>query len=81
MEHFAISLVGAWNLEETIMRALCWHGKGDVRVDTVQDPKIQHPLKMPYKIHRARPVANTTRVFNDKSSVDPAGSAFFTYGM
>lgn len=23
------------------MRALCWHGKGDVRVDT--DPKIQHP--------------------------------------
>jgi hypothetical protein len=25
------------------MRALCWHGKGDVRVDTVPDPKIQHP--------------------------------------
>jgi threonine dehydrogenase-like Zn-dependent dehydrogenase len=24
------------------MRALCWHGKGDVRVDTVPDPKIQH---------------------------------------
>src|ERR1700761_2723653 len=22
------------------MRALCWHGKGDVRVDTVPDPKI-----------------------------------------
>ena len=21
------------------MRALCWHGKGDVRVDTVPDPK------------------------------------------
>jgi hypothetical protein len=23
------------------MRALCWHGKGDVRVDTVPDPKIR----------------------------------------
>ncbi len=25
------------------MRALCWHGVGDVRVDNVPDPKIQHP--------------------------------------
>ncbi|OYW57133.1 MAG: glutathione-dependent formaldehyde dehydrogenase [Rhodobacterales bacterium 32-66-7] len=25
------------------MRALCWHGKKDVRVDTVPDPKIEHP--------------------------------------
>ena len=25
------------------MRALCWHGKGDVRCDTVPDPKIEHP--------------------------------------
>ena len=25
------------------MRALCWHGTGDVRVDTVPDPKIEHP--------------------------------------
>jgi threonine dehydrogenase-like Zn-dependent dehydrogenase len=24
------------------MRALCWHGKGDVRVDTVPDPTIKH---------------------------------------
>jgi threonine dehydrogenase-like Zn-dependent dehydrogenase len=23
------------------MQALCWHGKGDVRIDTVPDPKIQ----------------------------------------
>lgn len=28
---------------ERIMRALCWHGKGDVRVDTVADPEIKHP--------------------------------------
>jgi threonine dehydrogenase-like Zn-dependent dehydrogenase len=26
-----------------VMRALCWHGKGDVRVDTVPDPAIEHP--------------------------------------
>ncbi len=24
-----------------MMQALCWHGKGDVRIDTVPDPKIQ----------------------------------------
>ena len=32
------------------MRALCWHGKGDVRVDTVPDPKIQHPRDAVIKI-------------------------------
>jgi threonine dehydrogenase-like Zn-dependent dehydrogenase len=25
------------------MKALCWHGKGDVRIDTVPDPKIENP--------------------------------------
>lgn len=25
------------------MKALCWHGIGDVRVDTVADPKIENP--------------------------------------
>lgn len=25
------------------MKALCWHGKNDVRYDTVPDPKIEHP--------------------------------------
>ncbi|HEX3952834.1 MAG TPA: zinc-dependent alcohol dehydrogenase [Stellaceae bacterium] len=25
------------------MKALCWHGKGDMRCDTVPDPKIEHP--------------------------------------
>ncbi len=25
------------------MRALCWHGKGDIRCDTVPDPVIEHP--------------------------------------
>jgi threonine dehydrogenase-like Zn-dependent dehydrogenase len=25
------------------MKALCWHGKADMRCDTVPDPKIEHP--------------------------------------
>ncbi|WP_119678083.1 zinc-dependent alcohol dehydrogenase [Indioceanicola profundi] len=25
------------------MKALCWHGKGDIRYDTVPDPKIEDP--------------------------------------
>jgi hypothetical protein len=25
------------------MKALCWHGTGDVGIDTVPDPKIQDP--------------------------------------
>ena len=25
------------------MKALCWHGKKDIRYDTVDDPKIEHP--------------------------------------
>jgi len=32
------------------MRALCWHGHGDVRVDTVPDPIIQHPRDAIIKI-------------------------------
>ncbi|UDF05319.1 alcohol dehydrogenase catalytic domain-containing protein [Asticcacaulis sp. AND118] len=25
------------------MKALCWHGAGDVRIDTVPDPKLLDP--------------------------------------
>lgn len=32
------------------MRALCWHGKSDVRVDTVPDPKIENPRDAIIKI-------------------------------
>lgn len=32
------------------MRALCWHGKSDVRVDTVPDPKIEDPRDVVVKI-------------------------------
>lgn len=32
------------------MKALTWHGKGDVRVETVEDPKILHPRDAIIKI-------------------------------
>lgn len=32
------------------MKALCWHGHGDVRVDTVPDPKIEQPTDIIIKI-------------------------------
>ncbi len=32
------------------MKALCWHGTGDVRVDRVDDPKIEHPRDAIVKI-------------------------------
>jgi threonine dehydrogenase-like Zn-dependent dehydrogenase len=33
-----------------MMKALCWHGHGDVRVDTVPDPKIEAPTDVIIKI-------------------------------
>src|SRR6201999_1769379 len=35
---------------ETPMKALCWHGNNDVRVDTVPDPKIQAPTDCIVKV-------------------------------
>ena len=32
------------------MRALCWHGKSDVRVDTVPDPTIEDPRDIIIKV-------------------------------
>src|SRR6187549_2564877 len=32
------------------MKALCWHGKSDVRCDTVPDPKIEDPRDVIIKI-------------------------------
>ena len=29
------------------MRALCYHGKQDIRYDTVPDPEIEEPLDPP----------------------------------
>ena len=36
--------------ERNNMRAVCWHGKSDMRVDTVPDPKIEDPRDVIVKI-------------------------------
>jgi threonine dehydrogenase-like Zn-dependent dehydrogenase len=38
------------NLRGEAMRALCWHGKNDVRVDNVPDPKILAPTDCIVKV-------------------------------
>ena len=45
---------GSANREES-MKAIVWHGKGDVRCDTVPDPKIEDLFDFMY----ASPVPNT----------------------
>jgi threonine dehydrogenase-like Zn-dependent dehydrogenase len=32
------------------MKALCWHGKGDMRYETVPDPTIEHPRNAIIKV-------------------------------
>lgn len=32
------------------MKALCWHGHGDVRIDTVPDPKIENPTDVVIRV-------------------------------
>jgi hypothetical protein len=36
--------------EDILMKALCWHGKNDVRVDTVPEPEILEPTDAIIKI-------------------------------
>jgi threonine dehydrogenase-like Zn-dependent dehydrogenase len=31
------------SVKENIMRALCWYGREDVRIDSAPDPKIVNP--------------------------------------
>src|SRR3954447_11581478 len=38
--HGQPSLIGKRHRKGVLMRANCWHGKNDVRVETVPDPKI-----------------------------------------
>jgi hypothetical protein len=49
------------------MRALCWHRKGDVRVDTVPDPTFQHPRDAVIKITLA-PFVDPICIFTPDTS-------------
>lgn len=55
------------------MKALCWHGKGDVRVDNVPDPKIQHPGDVIIKITAAGICGSDLHLFDGYQPTMEAG--------
>ena len=46
------------------MKALCWHGTGDVRVDTVPDPTIEDPRDVVIKITTTAICGSDLHLFN-----------------
>lgn len=46
------------------MKALCWHGSGDVRVDTVPDPKILNPRDAVIKITSTAICGSDLHIYN-----------------
>jgi hypothetical protein len=40
---FAARAHGSIDPSETLTKALTWHGKGDMRCESVPDPTIEHP--------------------------------------
>jgi threonine dehydrogenase-like Zn-dependent dehydrogenase len=46
------------------MKALCWHGTHDVRVDTVPDPKIQEPGDVVIKVTATAICGSDLHLFN-----------------
>lgn len=46
------------------MKALTWHGKGDIRCDTVPDPKIEHPRDAIIKVTACAICGSDLHLFN-----------------
>lgn len=46
------------------MKALCWHGTGDVRIDNVADPTIEHPRDAIVKITASGICGSDLHLFN-----------------
>jgi threonine dehydrogenase-like Zn-dependent dehydrogenase len=46
------------------MKALCWHGKSDVRCETVPDPKIEHPRDAIIKVTACAICGSDLHLFN-----------------
>ncbi len=46
------------------MKALCWHKKGDIRCDTVPDPKIEHPRDAIIKVTACAICGSDLHLFN-----------------
>jgi hypothetical protein len=53
------------------MKALCWHGTGDVRVDTVKDPSILDPTDIIIQILMADHSAAAHSVQGDSQVASP----------
>jgi threonine dehydrogenase-like Zn-dependent dehydrogenase len=47
------------------MRALCWHGKQDIRCDTVPDPKIEHPRDAIIKVTSCAICGSDLHLYNN----------------
>lgn len=56
-----------------MMKALCWHGKGDVRVDNVPDPKIVDPTDIIVKITSTAICGSDLHLFNGYQPTMEAG--------
>jgi threonine dehydrogenase-like Zn-dependent dehydrogenase len=46
------------------MKALCWHGKGDMRHETVPDPKIAHPQDAIIKVTACAICGSDLHIYN-----------------
>jgi threonine dehydrogenase-like Zn-dependent dehydrogenase len=46
------------------MKAICWHGKHDVRYDTVPDPKIEHPRDAIIKVTACAICGSDLHIYN-----------------
>jgi hypothetical protein len=59
------------------MKALCWHGMGDVRVDTVPDPKIARQTML----QQVNPTGITIRTSIGPVTDEVKGAAQLESGM
>jgi threonine dehydrogenase-like Zn-dependent dehydrogenase len=58
------------------MKALCWHGKQDVRVETVNDPEILNPRDAIIKVTSTAICGSDLHIYHGRVSIEPG----FTLG-
>jgi hypothetical protein len=51
--------------EKFLMRALCWHGKEDIRCDRVPDPAIEHPRDAIVKVTSTAICGSDLHLYDD----------------
>src|ERR1700750_1743782 len=57
------------------MKALCWHGKKDIRCDTVTDPKIEDPRDAVVKVTSCAICGSDLHLFHKSWRWAPASMA------